>query len=150
MHITKSATAEASDRKDPEAMPTFIRPSRRRFFPDVRFESFERTQDEVTLKRSMHTPTGPRAWHESSQSISIKGQNNTGVRFLPRQPTKVEQPSLDQVPIEVRRTTSETSNTATPTVSANLYGHPKAHMADYMRKFVESHVIFTKHPHFYH
>ena len=115
MHVTKSATAEASDRKDLEAMPTFIQPSRRRFFPDVRSESFERTQNGVTF-----------AWHESSQSISIEGQNSTGVCFPPGRPTKDEHPSLDQDPIKVRRTTSEASNTATPTASVNPYGHPKA------------------------
>ena len=75
MHVMKSAAAEESDRKEPEAAPIFIRPSRRHFFPDVQIESFGRLQDEMVLKRSTHAPASPpkRAWHANGQSISIEG-----------------------------------------------------------------------------
>ena len=106
-------------------MPTSLRPSGRRFFPDVRTESLERTQDGVTLMQSVHTPASPRAWQKSGQSISIDGKFNTGARFPPRQHTKVEHPSMNQDHIKIRRTTSEVLNTATPTTSANLYDHLK-------------------------
>ena len=95
MHVTKSATVAACGRKNLEA----IRPSRRRFFPDVRTELLERTQNEVTLMKSMLIPASPRAWHESGQLISIDGQYNTGVCFPPSRSTIVEHPSQDQDPI---------------------------------------------------
>ena len=75
--------------------------------------------------QSVHTPASPRAWQESGQSISIDGKFNTGARFPPRQHTKVEHPSMNQDHIKIRRTTSEVLNTATPTMSANLYDHLK-------------------------
>ena len=125
----KSAAAEASDRKEPEAAPIFIRPSRRHLFPDVRIE-FRRLQDEVVLKRSTCAPASPLkgAWHASGQSRSIGGQNNTGEHLSSKQPAKIEQPSLGRVPLKIRCKTSGASSTAPPTASVNPYDHPKARL----------------------
>ena len=55
--VTTSTAVETGERRQPGARPVFIRPSRRHFFPHVKHETFERLQDEVVLKRSMHAPT---------------------------------------------------------------------------------------------
>ena len=131
MHVTKSAPAEASDRKGPEAALIFIGLSRRRFFPHVRVETFERLQDEVVLKRSTHAPASQprRAWHATvanGQSISIGGQNNTGEHLSSKRPAKIEQLLLGRVPLKTRRTTSGASSTAPPTASVNPCNRPRA------------------------
>jgi hypothetical protein len=131
MHVTKSAPAEASDRKGPEAALIFIGLSRRHFFQHVRVETFERLQDEVVLKRSTHAPASQprRMWRATvanGQSISIGGQNNTGEHLSSKRPAKIKQLLLGRVPLKTRRTTSEASSTAPPTASVNPCNRPRA------------------------
>ena len=82
-HVTKLAT-EAGDRRQPEAEPVFIRPSRREFFRHVPQVTFERPSEEVVLKRSTHTPVYQPGvmWHTTTASDSPV---NAGDRYTGKQ-----------------------------------------------------------------